>query len=178
MANSSYITLLKQKVINEIIDDPLIVQAFGSPDYQEAEPGQSSEDVRENYIFTWRQGPGIMAQPVTFLTIQVSIQRSVSNWVTPKLRLTVYSHRDHIKLTAGDFPGVSANRNDYLSALLDQKFNGRESLGLPDDPDKLNLMGELILTASHEGACDDIFAYRTMIFETKDINHPLCSARG
>ena len=43
-------------------------------------------------------------------------------------------------LNSKEFPGIDSNRNDYLSQLLDEKFNGRTSIGTDDDLSKLNLM--------------------------------------
>ena len=74
MANSSIITLLKRKIKSEIVNDPLIVKAFGSPDYDQDDLDWSGEDVGNNYIFTWNQNPETITNQITFITLQVNIK--------------------------------------------------------------------------------------------------------
>ena len=174
MANSDIISLIKRKVKSELVNDPLIVRAFGSPDYDSSDEGWSGEDVGDNYIFTWNQNPTTITKEITFITLQVHIEKYREKWVKPTLEIWVYSHNRHMKLKSADFPGIVANRNDYLSELLDWKFNGRTSLGTDDDNIKLNLIGELSLRANNEGVFNNDFVYRRLLFETKDINVSLC----
>jgi len=175
MANSSYITLLKRLVKNEIVNDKLIVKTLGSPNYDSSDLDFSAEDVGENCIFTWNQNPSTIKEEITFLTLQVHITAYREKWVKPTLEIWIYSNNGHMNLKSSDFPGISANRNDYLSQLLDDKFNGRSSLGGVNDVDKLNLMGELKLMSNIEGVYNQDFVYRRMIFETRDINNSMCN---
>lgn len=74
-----------------------------------------------------------------------------------------------------NIPKVSDNRNDYISKLLDKKFNGRDVLGnSKKDENNLHLYGKLDLVANIEGAASRDFLYRQMIFETKDLNKSFC----
>lgn len=177
MANSEYISTLKRKIKNEIINDPVIVKAFGSPDYDESDLDASGEDVGENYIFTWNRNPNTITDTITFLTLQVNIRKYRNNWVIPQLIITIFTHNDHMKLNPKEFPGIAANRNDYISQLIDNKFNGRTSIGLDDDLDKISLFGTFELSNNNEGIVNNTFAYRQMIFETKDLNYSLCEDR-
>lgn len=170
MANSSSITLLKQNVIKELIDDPLIVKAIGSPDYDSSNPVSSGEDAENNYIFTWNRHPDNIAEELTFITLQVNINKYSTEWVKPTLKITIYSHNNHMNLNSEDFPDISSNRNDYLSQLIDVKLNGRTGFGNYDDENKINLISKLELTSNIESAYNDTFTCRRMIFETKDIN--------
>ena len=177
MANSEFITILKRKIKNEIVNDPLIVKAFGSPDYDETDLDFSGEDVGENYIFSWDQDTKTIKETMTFITLQVNIKTYRENWVKPQLIITIYSHSNHMKLNPKEFPGIDANRNDYLSQLLDDKFNGRTTIGLEYDPDRISLMGKFELSENYEGVLNNSFAYRQLIFETKDLNYSLCDGR-
>lgn len=141
MANSSFITLLKRKIKSEIVNDELIVKVFGSPNYDSKDLDFSAEDVGNNYIFTWNQNPETITEVITFVTLQVNIQRRDyrninDNFVKPTLIINIFSHNNHLKLNPKEFQGIAANRNDYLSQLLDNKFNGRISLGNEDDVEK------------------------------------------
>nr|DAF93899.1 MAG TPA: hypothetical protein [Siphoviridae sp. ctZd434] len=174
MANSSIITLLKRKIKSEIVNDPLIVKAFGSPDYDQDDLDWSGEDVGNNYIFTWNQNPETITNQITFITLQVNIKKYRDKWVIPSLEIWIYSHNGHMDLNSKEFPGIDSNRNDYLSQLLDEKFNGRTSIGTDDDLSKLNLIGELSLVSNTESVFTKDFVCRRMIFETKDVNSSMC----
>ncbi|EXG87841.1 hypothetical protein K413DRAFT_4742 [Clostridium sp. ASBs410] len=174
MANSDIISLIKRKVKSEIMNDPIIVKAFGSPDYDSADDGWSGEDIGDNYLFTWNQNPETIQTEITFVTLQVHTDAYRGKWIKPTLEIWIYSHNRHMKLNPKDFPGIDENRNDHLSKLLDLKFNGRTSLGTDDDKTKLNLIGELKLTSNREGVFNADFVYRRMLFETRDINNSLC----
>lgn len=74
-----------------------------------------------------------------------------------------------------NIPKVSDNRNDYISKILDRKFNGRKTLGnSKKDENNLHLYGKLDLVANVEGAASKNFLYRQMIFETIDLNKSYC----
>lgn len=177
MANSEFITQFKQKVKNEIINDPLMVHAFGSPNYDPEDLDFSGEDVGDNHIFTWNRNPDVVTESITFMTILVNtaVKRYDNKWMIPKLEIWLYTHDEHMKLDPKDFPGIAANRNDYLSQLIDLKFNGRNILGGETDKDKIRLVDDLLLTTNTEGVTIGNFAYRHMIFETKDMNSSMCS---
>ncbi|MEE0418759.1 MAG: hypothetical protein UDG86_01775 [Lachnospiraceae bacterium] len=177
IANSSFILLLKEKVKSEIVSDPLIVKTIGSPNYTKDDPVLSGEDVKENYIFTWNQNPNLTDGQITYITLQAHIKSAGNIWVTPSLEIWIYSHVNHLKLDPQEFPGIEANRNDYLAQLLDQKFNGRTSLGSKEDGSKRNLIGELTLTSNTENAYNQDFICRSLIFETKDVNSSINNGR-
>ena len=84
----------------------------------------------------------------------------------------IISHVDCMKVD--NIPKIIANRNDYISELLDVKFNGRTILGLSDDPNPLKLFGELSLVNNTEGSITKDYLYRQMVFETKDLNKSVC----
>lgn len=177
MANSSYITMLKRTIKNEIVCDPLMVKAIGSPNYDSSDLDFSAEDVGNNFIFTWNQNPSTITEEITFITLQVHINSYNEKWVKPTLEIWIYSNNGHMELKASEFPGIVANRNDYLSQLLDNKFNGRTYLGNENEVEKINLLGELRLVSNVESAYNTDFVCRRMIFETKDINDSFCDRR-
>lgn len=177
MSNSSSIILLKQKIKSEIVNDPLIVKAFGSPDFDSNNPDLSRNDISNNYIYTWNQIPDNITSQITYITLQVQINKYSDKLVKPAVEISIYSHNGHMELNPEIFPGITANRSDYLAQLLDEKFNGRTSLGAPDDTEKINLIGKLELTSSVESAYNNDFACRKMIFEALDVNSSLCDRR-
>lgn len=159
MANSSIIASMKDKVIKEIINDEMIVKAINAS-------YESPDDLINTHIFRFNQNPQTINQTITFITVQVSIPKSRDRnktWIMPVLEIWIYSHNQHMNIR--NIAGVSASRNDYLSELLDKKFNNRNDLGG---------YGNLQLESNVEGVFDQNFVYRRMIFETKDLNKKFC----
>jgi hypothetical protein len=74
-----------------------------------------------------------------------------------------------------NIPKVTENRNDYISMLLDKKFNGRNVIGGSSNPkNNLHLCGRLTLISNTEGAFSSEYLFRRMVFETADINDSVC----
>lgn len=171
MANSSIITDLKTKVITEIINDETLFYAINSPDINNFE---DSAKLINTHLFRYNQNPIVLDKSITFLTFQVHMPKTYgfNRWVKPHLEIWIISHVDCMKVD--NIPKIIANRNDYISELLDVKFNGRTTLGLSDDPNPLKLFGELSLVNNTEGSITKDYLYRQMVFETKDLNKSVC----
>lgn len=165
MANSSIIGDLKSAVITEIINDEGLFHAINSPDITNF---QESDQLINTHLFRFHQNPDTISREITFLTFQVHISNISSQnlWVKPTLEIWIFSHNNH--MLVDNIPQIVDDRNDYISKLLDLKFNGRSSIG------DIQLCGELTLKSNVEGAFNQKFLYRRMIFETKDINNSFC----
>lgn len=174
MANSSMVSDIKDKVIRELIDDETFFYAVNSPTITDK---KYAKKLVNKHIFRYNQNPETLKDAITFLTVQVHIQKinrwnTKDIWIRPVLEIWIYSHESCMKID--NIPDISADRNDYISQLIDDKFNGRTSLGLEDDKNKIKLLGELDLVENSEGAYSPSYLYRKMIFVTKDINDSLC----
>lgn len=173
MANSTIVTDLKQAVIKEIVNDEAFFHAIHSPDIEDVE---CADELIYTHIFPYHKNPETVDKAITFLTIQVHIPKPYdrnSTWVVPRLEIWILSHQDVMKVD--NIPKISDNRNDYISKLLDAKFNGRDTLGgSKNDKYNLHLYGQLKLVSNVEGAFSQKFLYRQMIFEMKDLNDSLC----
>lgn len=172
MANSSLISDIKEKIIEEIINDDVLFYSINSPDVKDF---SSSCDLINTHIFRYNQNPLSLKKTISFITIQVHLPRAYNNnlFIKAQVEIWIYSHESCMRVS--NIPGISADRNDYISQLLDEKFNGRSSLGLPSDKEKLNLYGTLDLVSNVEGAFAPDYLYRRMIFETRDVNDALCN---
>lgn len=175
MANSSIVSTLKDKIIAEIINDETIFQAINSPTVKCFD---DSAELINKHIFRYNQNPNTLDSTITFLTLQVHIPESYGarsselTWVKPRLEIWVYSHESC--MTIKNIPKITANRNDYISQILDEKFNGRNQFGLPGDKNPLQLFGELELVSNVEGVLKTNYLFRQLIFSTKDLNDSLC----
>jgi hypothetical protein len=165
MANSSIIKKAKNKIIKEFIKDQDIIAAIDSSTVKPNE----SEKLINTHIFNYNQNPHTLNIVGTFITIQVHIPQSYYNdynasvtRVKPTIEIWIISHEKH--MVVDNVPKVTQNRNDYLSELIDNKINGKSGLGI----------GETILLSNVEGAFQQDYLFRKMIFQCMDLNWSLC----
>ena len=165
MANSSIIKKAKKKIVKEFIKDTDIVAAINS---SKVKPNES-EKLINTHIFTYNQNPHTLNIVGTFITIQVHIPhdyyndyKSAANRVRPTIEIWIISHEQH--MAVDNVPKVTQNRNDYLSELIDNKINGKTGIGI----------GETVLLSNIEGAFQQDYLYRKMIFQCLDLNWSLC----
>lgn len=160
MPNSSIVDISKNKIIKEFIKDDAIVQAIDSFTIE------SKEELIGTHIFNYHQNPNTINTIGTFITVQVHIPQSYhqkESFVNPIVEIWIISHEKH--MSVNNIPKITANRNDYISILIDEKLNGRSDFGI----------GKLKLTSNIEGSYQKDYVYRKMIFETTDLNNSLCS---
>lgn len=173
MANSEIINDLKQAIAKEMMQDEAFYYAIDSPKISSVE---DRDQLTDYSIFSYNKNPDTITDVTTFITLQVHIPKTYdknNTWVVPRLEIWIYSHTDHMDVD--NIPKISANRNDYISMLIDKKFNGRDTLGgSKNDKYNLHLFGKLDLVHNVEGTYSPKFLYRQMIFELKDLNDSLC----
>lgn len=158
MANSTSISEFKERVVNAIMHDDTLFYAFDAKDCE------NGGDLLNTHIFKYNKNPETITETVTFMTIMVHTKSRDRNgaFITPTLEIWIYSHNDHMKM---DYKITKDNRNDYISMLLDEKFNGSTEYGG---------VGKLQLVSNTEGTFSQKFLYRRMIFETVDISDSIC----
>lgn len=160
MANSTSISEFKERIVKAICNDDTIFYAFDAKDCE------NGGDLINTHIFKYNKNPETITDTVTFMTVMVHTNARDRNktYVTPTLELWIYSHYDHMKM---DTRITKDNRNDYISMLLDEKFNGSTEYGG---------IGRLQLVSNTEGTFSEKFLYRRLIFETVDINDSICDS--
>ena len=165
MANSSIIRKAKNKIVKEFIKDQDIIAAINSSTVNPNEP----EKLINTHIFNYNQNPHTLNMVGTFITIQVHIPQSYYNdynasvtRVKPTIEIWIISHEKH--MVVDNVPKVTQNRNDYLSELIDNKINGKSGFGI----------GETTLLSNIEGAFQQDYLFRKMIFQCVDLNSSLC----
>ena len=165
MANSSIIRKAKNKIVKEFIKDPDIIAAINSSEVKSNEP----EKLIGKHIFNYNQNPHTLNTVGTFITVQVHIPQSYYNdynasatRVKPTIEIWIISHEKH--MTVDNVSKVTQNRNDYLSELIDNKINGKSGFGI----------GETVLLSNIEGAFQQDYLFRKMIFQCIDFNWSLC----
>lgn len=164
MANSSIVRKAKNKIIKEFIKDEDIIAAINSSEVSEP------QDLLYKHIFDYNQNPHTLKIVGTFITIQVHIPQNFYRdyhgnstiHVKPTIEIWIISHENHMRVD--NIPKVTQNRNDYLSELIDNKINGRGGFGI----------GETKLISNMEGAFQQDYLFRKLIFECLDFNDSMC----
>lgn len=166
MANSSIIRRAKNRIVKEFIKDPEIIAAINSSEIEPNKP----EKLINRHIFDYNQNPHTLNLVGTFITIQVHIpQDFYSDYhgnsiihVKPTIEIWIVSHEKH--MSVDNVPKITQNRNDYLSELIDRKINGKSGFGI----------GETRLVSNIEGAFQQDYLFRKMIFQCLDLNSSMC----
>lgn len=158
MANSQFITTAKNAIIKEFIKDQRIVDAIHATDVA------SPEKLKGTHIFDYHQNPNTINKVGTFITIQVHEQTPFYEsqaFIVPTIEIWIFSHESH--MIVDNIPKVNINRNDYLSQLIDEKLNGK-NIGI----------GGLMLKDNSEGAYQQNYVFRRMLFESISLNDSMC----
>lgn len=160
MANSTSISKFKENVVQAIAQDTTLFYAFDAKDCE------NGGDLIDTHIFKYNKNPETITETLTFMTVMVHTKARDRNgtFVTPTLELWIYSHYKHMKM---DSKITKDNRNDYISMLLDDMFNGSTEYGG---------IGKLQLVSNTEGTYNDKFLYRRLLFETVDLSDALCES--
>lgn len=160
MANSTSISEFKENIVKAVAEDDALFYAF------DAKNCENGGDLIDSHIFKYNKNPNTITDTITFMTVMVHTNARDQNgtFVTPTLEIWIYSHNEHMKM---DHTITKDNRNDYISMLLDNKFNGTTEYGG---------IGKLQLISNTEGTYNDKFLYRRLIFETVDISNSLCES--
>jgi len=153
---------MKNKVIQELCNDEVFFYAINSPDITSFE---DSADLLNTHLFRYNQNPETLDKTITYVTVQTHVEQlsySDNKWLKASLEFWIYSHEKC--MVVNNIPGIKDDRIDYISRILDTKFNGSYDFGY----------GGLVCTYNKEGAFAKDYLYRRMIFETTDINDSLC----
>lgn len=174
LANSELISDLKSAIAKELVKDESIFYAIDSPNIKDF---KQANKLMYTHIYPYHRIPQTITETNTYITFQVHIREMSSwtkRWIPTILEIWIYSHDQHMKVE--NVPKVSDDRNDYISKLLDKKFNGRSAFGNNKDPkNDVHLYESLNLTLNEEGATQQGFLYRHMMFRTKDLNNSSCN---
>lgn len=177
LANSELVSDLKSAIAKELIKDESLFYAIDSNEIKDI---KQANKLMYKHIYPYHRITETITETSTLITFQVHIREMSSwnkKWIAVFLEIYIYSHDKHMKVE--NIPKVTDNRNDYISKLLDKKFNGRNSFGDNKDPkNDVRLYENLTLTTNEEGVTSPGLLYRHMIFKTKDLNNSPCNQEG
>lgn len=163
MANSSCVSNWKNQIMADLQKDNEIIIALG------LSKDEDSDDLIYNRLFPHYFIPTTQEEVKTYIMVEIDIQSNKSRYEParrdiysyPTITFTVLSHQDNMEL---NLSGISATRIDYLSELIDRKYNGASGFGI----------GEIQLTSNIAGNLNDKYRFRQLIFQAVDFNDSLC----
>lgn len=163
MGKSNCIRRWKNQIISELSQDDQIVNALG------LNPNESPDDLIWIRLFPHYYIPQTEEDVKTYILVEIDIPErrkqywtSESDiWVYPTIIFYVLTHQEDMKL---DMVGESGTRMDYLSELIEDKYDGRSGFGV----------GTLQLKSDVAGSVNTTYRFRQLVFEAVDINDDLC----
>lgn len=165
MAHSSAITKMKSEAVRHLLDCDMFVAAL------DAKEIKNRDELVGTHIFTYPINPDYIKDPCTFVVITTHIPKFRSDnplFVHPRLIFQIVSHVKHMEIPTTEFK-TSSNRNDFISQIIDHLFNLEKT-----SKKQFGFFGQLDLVINEEGYINKDWTYRTMIFDTLDLDKALC----
>lgn len=161
MANSHLITEAKNRILVAIQNDEEIIKCLG------LNPDEDEENLIGVRLFPqWKIGSTQEAVK-SYILVEVKADNSRvrynnSNrlYMNYMVMIRILCHETDTELV---LPNTSATRQDYLSELLDVKFNGMDIA-----------FGKLELMVNEPFVLDTNYLGRDLIFAVKDLNDAIC----
>lgn len=163
MANSQEIIEWKNQIMSDLQNDDEIIAAL------DLNADESPDDLVYNRFLPYYFVPEVQTLVKTYILVEIDVQ-SVRNrynpskydlYAYPTITFYVLSHQDDMRMKQ---VATSAVRTDYISTLLDKKYNGASGFGL----------GRLQLTQNVAGSLNDTYRFRQLVFQAVDFNDGLC----
>lgn len=163
MANSSCVSNWKNQILSDLQNDNEIIEALNL--HEDDDP----DDLVWSRLFPHYYIPDTQEAVKTYIMVEIDVQSNRSRYepmkydlyAYPTITFTVLSHQKDMEMKMA---GVSATRIDYISMLLDKKYNGTDGFGL----------GRLQLTSNIAGNLNDTYRIRQLTFQTVDFSDSLC----
>jgi hypothetical protein len=165
MANDMAISEFKNELIKQIQNDDQIIQALAINE------DEDSEDLAYVRLFPYYFIVPTQEDAKTYIFIEVGLTAIQDRFDALKNdivydKCTIYIYVvAHQSLMRMETAGMSAVRIDYISQLLNKKFNGKRIAGL----------GTLQRVSNIPRSINDTYRSREMVFEVLDFNKEMCS---
>ena len=163
MAKTKCIRSFKNKIMSELSQDENIINALG------LNPDESPDDLVWVRLFPHEYVPQTEEDVKTYIFVEINIPERRSRYgdtdndfiVRPIILFCVLTHQDDMRLS---MVGESGTRMDYLSELIEDKYEGREGFGV----------GVLKLKSDIAGSVNNTYRFRQLVFDAVDLDDGLC----
>ena len=156
---SNCIRRWKNQIISELSQDDKIITALG------LNPNESPDDLVWVRLFPHYYIPQTEEDVKTYILVEIDIpERRIRYgtteseiWGHPTIIFYVLTHQEdmHINLV-----GESGTRMDYISELIEDKYQGRTDFGV----------GRLQLKSDVAGSVNTTYRFRQLVFEAVDVS--------
>jgi len=164
MANDKIITTFKNKIIEQLQQDEEIVNAL------DINENEDSEDLAYVRLFPYYYIIPTQEDAKTYIFVEIGVEAVQDRFnalkndiVYDKCTVYIYvvAHQNVMRM---DSAGQSAVRIDYISQLINKKFNGQRIAGI----------GTLQRISNMPRSLNDTYRSREMMFEVLDFNKEMC----
>lgn len=174
MPNSTPIVDIKKDMLIAIQNDDNIIDCLGiqaDEDRDNLIVDDDKNTMLKKRLFPYWFVPQTQDTVKTYICIEVGVEAFAKRHATAAddrtydivtIKIYVLSHQDDIYMNKA---GISALRNDYISYLIDEKFNGSTDFGIG----KLQRISNQPFSLK-----DNIYRYREIVFTTVDFNDDMC----
>lgn len=153
----------KNQILSELQNNDEIISALG------INSDEDEDDLIWKRIFPHYYVEPTQEQTKTYICVEINIPETRVNRYTkssdfyshPQIIFYVISHQNDMKMSAN---GKSATRTDYIGKLIEDSYNGRTGFGV----------GKLQRKSNVEGALNDTFRTRIIVFDAVEIDKDLC----
>ena len=163
MAKTKCIRSFKNKIMSELSQDEDIIEALG------LNSDESPDDLIWVRLFPHEYVPQTEEDVKTYIFVEINIPENRNRYndsendlvVRPIIIFCVLTHQDDMRM---NLIGESGTRMDYLSELIEDKYDGREGFGV----------GVLKLKSSIAGSVNTTYRFRELVFNAVDLDDGLC----
>lgn len=163
MGKSYVIRKWKDQIMSELSQDDKIIEALG------LNPDENPDDLVWKRFMPHLFVPYTESDVRTYICVEINIperrarygSNEIDVWVHPVIVFYVLTHQEDMHM---QLAGESGTRMDYLSELIEEKYEGRNGFGV----------GVLQLKSDLARSIDNTYRVRELIFEAVDLDDSLC----
>lgn len=148
----------KNQIMTELQSDDEIIAALG------LNSGEDPDDLVWTRLFPHFFIPKTESEVRSYIMCEINIPEKRSRygdsnssiWVHPQIVFDIVVHQEDMRI---DLVGESGTRMDYLSELVEKKYEGASGFGV----------SPLRLKSDMAGSIDTTYRFRELVFEAVDV---------
>ncbi len=147
------------KALHSIGTDPTVVQLLTDNPNIDMESSEADK-VFDEFLFDYIYVDGTTTEAAAYICVEAEVAKlPTPTMQNMKLYVTVFCHKQFMKVDATKFKGMMGNRRDNLVRYVDKLLNGSDIFGI----------GALTLENAHTVAAPTGFSARELTYTVPDI---------